>query len=78
MISVAFELEVKRFLGESLKVVATMSVGVSHIDLKAMKDRGIRLGHAPYVGTEAVAELTIGLTIAVARRMVEAQAQILK
>lgn len=56
----------------SLKCVATMSVGVSHIDLAACRARGVRVGYTPGVLTEATADLVLALTLATARRVPEA------
>ena len=42
------------FLGEQLKVVSAMSVGVDAHDLVELKSRGIRLGHTPGVLTDSV------------------------
>ena len=44
--------------------------GVDHIDLEACKKRGITVCNAAGYSTEAVAELTIGMMIAVYRKMV--------
>ena len=49
-----------------------MSVGFDHIDLDAATKRGIMATHTPGVLTEAVADETFGLMLAVARRLVEA------
>ncbi|MFN3180098.1 MAG: 2-hydroxyacid dehydrogenase [Thermus sp.] len=54
-----------------LKVIACYSVGVDHVDLEAAKARGIRVTHTPGVLTEATADLTLALLLAVARRMAE-------
>ncbi len=50
-----------------LKVVSNLAVGVDNIDLEACTRRGIAVGHTPGVLTEAVADLTLGLLLAVAR-----------
>jgi lactate dehydrogenase-like 2-hydroxyacid dehydrogenase len=55
-----------------LKCVATMSVGYSHIDTEAAKANGVRLGYTPGVLTDATADLTLALTLATCRRIVEA------
>lgn len=55
-----------------LEIVASMSIGLDHIDLQAAKARGIRVTHTPDVLTDDVADLAIGLMIAVARRLVVA------
>jgi hydroxypyruvate reductase len=56
----------------NLKIVATMTIGVDHIDLDAARARGIQVTHTPDVLTEAVADLAIALVLAVARRIVAA------
>lgn len=58
--------------GSSLKVISTMSVGYDHIDLKAVKKRGIRVGNTPGVLDDAVAELALMLALMVTRRATEA------
>jgi glyoxylate reductase len=59
-------------VGRSLKVVGNCAVGVNNIDLAAAAARGIPVCHTPGVLTEATADLTWGLLLAVARRIVEA------
>ncbi|MFD3005580.1 2-hydroxyacid dehydrogenase [Thermus tengchongensis] len=54
-----------------LRVIACYSVGVDHVDLEAAQARGIRVTHTPGVLTEATADLTWALLLAVARRVVE-------
>ena len=58
--------------GEGLRVVATISVGYSHIDLTACAARGVRVGYTPGVLTDATADLVLALTLAAARRLPEA------
>ena len=58
--------------GPQLRVVSQMAVGVDNIDLAACTARGIPVGHTPGVLSDAVADLTIGLMLATARRMMEA------
>ncbi|MDE2513823.1 MAG: 2-hydroxyacid dehydrogenase [Alphaproteobacteria bacterium] len=55
-----------------LEIVASMSIGLDHIDLAAAKARGIRVTNTPDVLTDDVADLAIGLMVAVARRLVVA------
>lgn len=55
-----------------LKVVSTYSVGFDHIDVAEATKRGIYVTHTPGVLTDAVAEFTVGLILAVTRRIVEA------
>ena len=56
---------------KNLKVISTYSVGYDHIDLEAAKKRGIIIGYTPEVLTDATADLTLALLLAVARRVVE-------
>jgi hydroxypyruvate reductase len=53
-----------------LEIIATQSVGLDHIDLKAAKSRGIKVTNTPDVLTDDVADLAIALALAVARRLV--------
>lgn len=55
-----------------LEIVASMSIGLDHIDLAAAKARGIRVTNTPDVLTDDVADLAIGLMVAVSRRLVVA------
>lgn len=57
--------------GPQLKVISTNSVGLDHIDLVECSRRGIPVGYTPDVLTDAVAEATIALTLATARRYKE-------
>ncbi len=54
-----------------LKLVARAGVGLDNIDLEAAKRLGVKVVNAPNAATQSVAELTIGLMIAAARRLVE-------
>lgn len=64
--------------GDKLKVVATMSVGVDHLDLKALKAKDIPVGYTPGVLTDATAELTMALLLATSRRLIESNRAIYK
>lgn len=64
--------------GPNLKVIGTMSVGHDHIDLNAVKERGISVGFTPNVLTNATAETTIAVLLASSRRMFEAREELLK
>lgn len=55
-----------------LEFVSSMSVGVDHIDVAALTERGIPLGHTPGVLVDTTADLTFALMLAAARRVVEA------
>jgi len=55
-----------------LKVVSNYAVGYNNVDLNALNEKGIALYYTPGVLTETTADLTFGLILAVARRIVEA------
>jgi len=55
-----------------LEFVSSMSVGVDHVDVGALTERGIPLGHTPGVLVEATADTAFALMLAAARRIVEA------
>jgi len=55
-----------------LEIVASMTIGLDHVDLEAARARGIRVTNTPDVLTDDVADLAIGLMIAVARRLMVA------
>ncbi len=57
--------------GDKLKLIANFGVGIDHIDVAAAHARGIIVTNTPGVLTEDTADLTMGLIMAVARRMVE-------
>jgi lactate dehydrogenase-like 2-hydroxyacid dehydrogenase len=56
----------------SVKVIATHSVGVDHIDLKAAAARKIAIGYVPGISTDAVADITLLLLLGASRRAYEA------
>jgi D-3-phosphoglycerate dehydrogenase / 2-oxoglutarate reductase len=60
----------------NLKVIAMHGAGLNHIDQRAAAERGILVRAVPGGNAEAVADLTIGLMIAAARHIVEADASI--
>jgi glyoxylate reductase len=57
-----------------LKVISTFSNGYNNIDVATATERSIIVGHSPYVVTETTADLTFGLLLASARRIVEGDA----
>lgn len=59
-------------LSPNLVVISTNSVGYDHIDVEEATRRGIYVTNTPGVLTEATADLTWALLLAVARRIVEA------
>jgi D-3-phosphoglycerate dehydrogenase len=56
-------------LGTSLRVIGRAGVGVDNIDLAAAGELGITVVNAPQAATIAVAELTVGLMLALARQL---------
>ncbi len=52
-----------------LEVIANFGVGYDSIDTRAAKERGIRVTNTPNVLNDAMAEITIGLMIALARKL---------
>jgi D-3-phosphoglycerate dehydrogenase len=62
--------------GRSIRVVAKHGVGTDNIDLDAARVRGIRVVNAPGGNAESVADLTIGLLLAVTRQLVPAHASV--
>ncbi len=63
-------------LPDSVRIVATASVGYEHIDAAAAKDRGIAVTNTPDVLTGATADLTLFLLLGACRRARESQALI--
>src|SRR4029079_7283020 len=54
-----------------LKVVANIAVGYNNIDVAAARERGVIVTNTPDVLTEASADLTWALILAITRRVVE-------
>lgn len=59
-------------IGPQLKVISNYAVGYDNIDLKEAAKRNMTVTNTPGVLTEAVAEHTVALILAIARRIVEA------
>lgn len=55
-----------------LKIIAQLAVGYDNIDLKAAKERGIYVTNTPDALTDASADFSFALMMAVSRRVVEA------
>ncbi len=58
---------------ENLKLVANYGTGIDHIDLATARQRGITVTNTPDVLTEDTADMTIGLILAVSRRLTEGE-----
>jgi len=57
--------------GENLKLIANFGNGVDNIDVPAAARKGITVTNTPNVLTEDTADMTVGLMIAVSRRILE-------
>jgi lactate dehydrogenase-like 2-hydroxyacid dehydrogenase len=57
--------------GPNLEVIATLSVGLDHIDRDAVSTRGVKLAYTPEVLTRATAELAIAMMLSLLRRVTE-------
>jgi D-3-phosphoglycerate dehydrogenase / 2-oxoglutarate reductase len=64
--------------GTALKVIGRAGVGVDNIDVAAATARGITVVNSPLAATVAVAELTLGLILAMAREIPRADAAMKK
>lgn len=63
--------------GKELKVVSSFSAGVDHIALDVLRNRSIRLGYTPSALTDAVADLTVMLTLMAQRLGGEAMRRVM-
>jgi glyoxylate reductase len=59
--------------GSRLKLIATFSTGIDHIDLDAAKAKSITVTNTPGVLTEDTADMTMALLLAVPRRLAEGE-----
>jgi glyoxylate reductase len=57
--------------GPQLRAIANYAVGVDNVDLDACRRRGVVVSNTPDVLTDATAELTIALILALLRRVAE-------
>jgi Lactate dehydrogenase and related dehydrogenases len=55
----------------NLKLIANFGAGFNNIAVDYAKEKGIMVTNTPFVSTDATAELTAGLIIALSRRIVE-------
>jgi glyoxylate reductase len=58
---------------DQLKLIASFSTGIDHIDLAAANARGITVTNTPGVLTEDTADMTMALILAVPRRLTEGE-----
>ncbi|MEP9379545.1 D-glycerate dehydrogenase [Aquabacter sp. CN5-332] len=57
--------------GENLRLIASFSNGIDHIDVASALNRGITVTNTPAVLTEDTADMTMALILAVPRRLTE-------
>lgn len=55
--------------GGDLRVVSTVAVGYDNIDIAALRERGIAIGHTPGVVVESTADVTYALILGIMRRI---------
>ncbi len=60
-------------LPDSIKMIATFSVGYEHIDINAARARGIAVSNTPDVLTDATADIALLLLLGAARRAFEGE-----
>jgi glyoxylate reductase len=74
--TVPIDAEVLDAAGPQLKVVSNFAVGHDNVDLGECRERGVAVTNTPDVLTNATAELALALTLAAARHMSEAEADL--
>nr|CAI5854509.1 unnamed protein product [Callosobruchus analis] len=72
MLTDKIDSEVLDKAGKNLKIIATMSVGYDHLDVKEIKKRNVKITYTPDVLTDATAELAVALLLTTSRRLFEA------
>lgn len=60
----------------NLRIVANYAVGYNNVDVDAARELGIRVTNTPGVLTEATADLTMALILAVTRRLIEGDREV--
>ena len=71
-----FDADVFERLPDSVRVIATFSVGIEHFDIEAAKARGIVLANTPGVMAEATADIAMLLLLAASRRAFEGDSMV--
>jgi D-3-phosphoglycerate dehydrogenase / 2-oxoglutarate reductase len=56
---------------KKLQAIGCFCIGVNQVDLKACKQKGVAVYNAPYSNTRSVAELVIGVSILLIRRILD-------
>jgi lactate dehydrogenase-like 2-hydroxyacid dehydrogenase len=68
-----FNADIIKRLPESVRIIATFSVGYDHVDTKAAGERGLVVTNTPEVLSDATAEVTMMLILGAARRASEGE-----
>ena len=63
-------------VGPQLQLLARTGIGLDNIDIPAATERGILVCHTPDAPTESTAEHTVGLLLAIAKRIVAGDMQL--
>ena len=71
LLTTRVDAELLDLAGPQLRIVSNYGAGVDNVDLEAARERNVLVSNTPDVLTDAVAELTIALTLALLRRIVE-------
>lgn len=66
-----FNADLIKALPQSVKILSSFSVGMDHVDLKAARARGLKVGNAPNGVTISTAEIALMLMLAAAHRAEE-------
>jgi glyoxylate reductase len=74
--SVRVDVPLLEAAGPTLRVVANFAVGHDNVDLDACRERGVLVTNTPDVLTDATAELALALTLAAARQLTAAEADL--
>ncbi|MBI3638256.1 hydroxyacid dehydrogenase [Candidatus Wolfebacteria bacterium] len=56
----------------NVKMITTRSTGFDHLNLKALKEKNIKVGYVPGYGDNTVAEMAFGLILCLSRKIYEA------
>ena len=60
----------------NLRIVANFAVGTNNVDVEAARELGVIVTNTPGVLTEATADLTMAIILAVTRRLIEGDAEV--
>lgn len=61
---------------KQLRIVANVAIGVNNLDLALMEQHGVYASNVPHAFVESTADFTLGMLLAVTRRLCEADAYV--